>query len=174
MSSCRLQGNHVICVPCHEQPFSCLANGEIPHALQNMSSSSSILTLSVIVQFQQQLPTAALPCSDLQLASELNQAAEEAAAAAAADGQGDGSSEGAAAAVDWAGLFPPGKVVSASVHELRDYGTVMDLEAHPDVVGLVVPDQGGGPEAAQLQGDDATRPLGFFLLQQTRCNGSMM
>ena len=40
----------------------------------------------------------------------------------------------------WAALSI-GAVVKGQVHERKDYGVLCDLAAHPDVVGLVMPEQ---------------------------------
>lgn len=39
----------------------------------------------------------------------------------------------------WAADFPPGSAVKGSVSEVKDYGLVVDLPAHPDVVGAHPP-----------------------------------
>ena len=48
--------------------------------------------------------------------------------------------------VHWERDFAIGSVVDASVHELKDYGVVLDFAAHADVLGLA-----------------ATHQVGFFL-----------
>ena len=40
------------------------------------------------------------------------------------------------ALVDWSRLVP-GTAAAGSVHDTQDYGIVCDLEAHPDLVGLL-------------------------------------
>ena len=55
----------------------------------------------------------------------------------------DGSrnaAEDSAGQVDWAEL-PIGGRAAGSVHDVKDYGVVCDLEAHADVVALATPDQ---------------------------------
>ncbi|KXZ56455.1 hypothetical protein GPECTOR_1g407 [Gonium pectorale] len=44
---------------------------------------------------------------------------------------------GAGGDADPAALFPPGGLAGATVHEVREYGIVCDMDEHPDVVGLV-------------------------------------
>ncbi|KAK9832620.1 hypothetical protein WJX81_004603 [Elliptochloris bilobata] len=46
-------------------------------------------------------------------------------------------------AVDWAAL-PLGGLVGGTVHDVRDYGVLCDLEGHPDIVALVSPGQAEG------------------------------
>ena len=48
------------------------------------------------------------------------------------------------AAVDWTAL-PLGGLVAGSVHDVRDYGVLCDLEGHPDIVALVSPGQARSP-----------------------------
>ncbi|KAG2498018.1 hypothetical protein HYH03_004276 [Edaphochlamys debaryana] len=57
--------------------------------------------------------------------------------------------EGAAgaAAEDPAKLFPLGSLAGAKVHEVKEYGIVVDMDNHPDVVGLV-PSSHTGPAGA--------------------------
>jgi hypothetical protein len=73
--------------------------------------------------------------SDLELAYQLNLAAEAAAAAAA------GGEPTATAAADWSGLVP-GACVAARHEATFDYGAVVDIEGQEDLVGLVYPDHG--------------------------------
>ena len=40
------------------------------------------------------------------------------------------------AVVDWSQLAP-GTLAAGSVHDVQEYGIVCDLEAHPDLVGLL-------------------------------------
>lgn len=42
--------------------------------------------------------------------------------------------------MDWTEL-PIGGRAAGSVHDVKDYGVVCDLEAHADVVALATPDQ---------------------------------
>ena len=48
-----------------------------------------------------------------------------------------------ASQVHWERDFAIGSVVDASVHELKDYGVVLDFAAHADVLGLAATHQVG-------------------------------
>ncbi|KAL6772122.1 hypothetical protein ACKKBG_A29005 [Auxenochlorella protothecoides x Auxenochlorella symbiontica] len=50
--------------------------------------------------------------------------------------------------VAWEEQVPIGGAVQGSVHEVKDYGTLCDLDVHPDIVGVAAPHQVEG-EAAQ-------------------------
>lgn len=78
--------------------------------------------------------------SDLEAAAAVQLADEQAAAAAAGDSP--------SSPVDWDRLFPPGATVDSTCQEDRDYGLVMDLSSHPDVVGLVTAEQAGPDKPA--------------------------
>ncbi len=57
----------------------------------------------------------------------------------------------AAGSIDWS-LFQPGSLVAGSVHDVKEFGLMVDLEDHPDVVGLVTPMQMGDrqPETGEV------------------------
>lgn len=42
--------------------------------------------------------------------------------------------------MEW-GELPVGGRAAGSVHDVKDYGVVCDLDAHPDIVALVTPHQ---------------------------------
>ena len=48
-----------------------------------------------------------------------------------------------ASQVHWERDFTIGSIVNASVHELKDYGVVLDFAAHADVLGLAATHQVG-------------------------------
>ena len=50
--------------------------------------------------------------------------------------------------MDWTAL-PLGGLVAGSVHDVRDYGVLCDLEGHPDIVALVSPGQARLPVLTQ-------------------------
>ncbi|KAL4538228.1 hypothetical protein Ndes2526B_g03454 [Nannochloris sp. 'desiccata'] len=60
---------------------------------------------------------------------------------AAALGSGGSAEVGAPADLDWSQTFAIGSKVEGQVHGVRDYGTLCDLAAHSDVVGLAAPTQ---------------------------------
>eukprot|EP00887_Chlorella_sp_A99_P001742 scaffold19.g1742.t1 len=81
---------------------------------------------------------------------------------AAASGQGDE----AASEVDWDRLFAIGTVVEGSVHDVKEYGILCDLQPHPDVVGLAAPHQ--VPEGRALAAGD---PVHAAVLDFNRKDG---
>lgn len=50
--------------------------------------------------------------------------------------------------MDWTAL-PMGGLVAGTVHDVRDYGVLCDLEGHPDIVALVSPGQARTPALPQ-------------------------
>lgn len=50
--------------------------------------------------------------------------------------------------IEWASAFPIGATVSGQVHEIKEYGIICDVDAHPDVVGLVAFHQAPSPAPA--------------------------
>ena len=52
------------------------------------------------------------------------------------------AAEGKSSDVDWERL-PVGGLAEGSVHEVKEYGIVCDLEAHPDLVGVATHEQVG-------------------------------
>lgn len=46
-----------------------------------------------------------------------------------------------AGSIDWGSAFPIGSTAAGEVADRKDYGILCDLAGHPDVVGLIVPEQ---------------------------------
>ena len=65
----------------------------------------------------------------------------------------------AAAAELWAAELSVSAVVSGRVHARKDYGVLCDLAAHPDVVGLVTPEQVTMPMPIRSDHDGAAPAL---------------
>lgn len=55
-------------------------------------------------------------------------------------------------ATDWEGAFGLGRLAEGSVHSVKEYGTLCDMAAHPDVVGLAAPHQVPA-DGARAEGD---------------------
>ncbi|KAK2076273.1 hypothetical protein QBZ16_001205 [Prototheca wickerhamii] len=53
--------------------------------------------------------------------------------------------------IDWAAALPIGGLVPATVGEARDYGTLCDLAAHEDIVGIAAPEQVDAASGAEGQ-----------------------
>lgn len=49
--------------------------------------------------------------------------------------------DASSASIPWDGAVAVGAVVEGQVHARKEYGVLCDLAAHPDVVGLVAPEQ---------------------------------
>ena len=62
-----------------------------------------------------------------------------------------GAAEGAVA-TDWEGAFALGGLAEARVHSVKEYGTLCDMAAHADVVGLAAPHQVPS-DVARAEGD---------------------
>ncbi len=73
---------------------------------------------------------------DAELAAALGSGGSASGEAAAAGTEGS-----APADVDWSKTFAIGSKVDGQVHGVREYGTLCDLAAHSDVVGLAAPPQ---------------------------------